>query len=174
MSQFQDFPPFYTLQLNAGTRARQLASWAELLRANHLDFVIEITGPRKPVMFSNPKINRELNSEFILALCGYLVDEGLGEWQTPNSQFLFYRRPINDWASAVHSWATKTGKIYSIESAFSVIHGDDSKGEIFHGIPNEIAFHALRALEKMNKCELIFRSSDATRDIMTCGVKFFS
>ena len=174
MSQFIDFPPFYTLQLNAATRSKQFGLWADLLREKHSDFVLELSSSSKPPIFVNKALGRELDPDFIRALCTNMIDNGLGEWLTVNARFLLYKRPIVDWAAAIHAWANKTGKINSIESAFSVIHGDESKGEAFHEIPNEIALHALRALEAQGKCELIFRSPQAASDIMACGVKFFS
>jgi ESCRT-II complex subunit VPS25 len=163
-----DFPPFYTLQLNPSTRAKQLDAWISVLRETHPGFIINVAD-REPV-FLNSKINRELSFDAQIVLCNYIRDQGLGEWISENSKFLFYKKSPSDWGIAIHSWADKTGKLNSIESAFSIIHGDDSKGEIFHGIPNEIALRGFKALEAKAKCELTFRE---TSDIMTCGVKFF-
>ena len=165
-----DFPPFYTLQLNPATRAKQFEAWSSVLRTSLPGFVINIDEQDDPV-FINKKISRSLSTEGKIELCSYLKDHALGYWLTPDSKFLFYRIPVEDWATAIHTWADKSGKINSIESVFSVINGDESKGEVFHGIPSEIALNAFRALEGRGKCELTFREPN---DMMSCGVKFFS
>jgi hypothetical protein len=73
----------------------------------------------------------------------------------------------------IHGWAIRFGKVNSIESAYSLIHGDDTRGEIFNSIPDSLALKALQTMETMGKCELKFLPPDNRLDITTCGVKFF-
>jgi ESCRT-II complex subunit VPS25 len=165
-----DFPPLYTLQLNPATRQKQLSIWAGVIRDSLPGFSIQVS--ERPGVFSNKTIGRELDPAFITALCEYLVAEGLAEWTVPKQTVLVFKRPLTEWASAIHSWAVACGKTSSVESAFSIVAGDDSKGQAFHGIPNELMLKALQELESQHKCELIFRG-DVQNDIMSCGVKFF-
>jgi len=120
-------------------------------------------------LFKNESVQRQLDSEFVLTLCEYLCERKLGEWLVDKSRFLFYRFPIPVWGDKIHEWAVKSGKINSIESAYSVIHGDDSEREEFHSIPHEIFLHALRYLQSKAKCELVGQGSDLGQ----LGVKFF-
>jgi ESCRT-II complex subunit VPS25 len=166
----RDFPPFYTLQLNIETRTKQLLAWSHIIRDEYPMFIVDLSGHLHEV-FTNSKLKRGLSPEFLESLCEFLVEQDLGEWIVKRSQFLTFKRSIGDWAALVHSWATKTGKINSIESVFGVFHGDDSRGELFHEIPNRVALRSLIALENLGKCELTFRTPD---DFMTYGVKFFA
>lgn len=170
MTNFSDFPPFYTLQLNPATRQKQLSLWSEIIGDSLPGFQVSLTDRLE--LFRNKSIGRELDSAFLTALCEYLVAEGLAEWLPGKQSVLAYKRSIPQWAALVHAWAVAYGKVNSIESAFSIAAGDDSKDQPFHGIPNAIILRALKELESQKKCELIFQS-EIESDIMTCGVKFF-
>ena len=160
------------LQSNAVTKAKQLDLWVQLMQDRFSGFYISLTEPYS--LFKNAEIKRELNESFISALCEHLRDRKLGDWlsREEKSIFLFYRFPIGTWAEKVHAWAVKTGKINSIESAYSIVHGNDSSGEVFAEIPHEILINALKALELQGKCELVMSYRGET-DITKIGVKFF-
>lgn len=156
---------------------RQLSTWAEILQTHLVGFVVNLNGEKNEV-FVNTKINREADIEFIKAICENLEHMNMGCWvfkdgHSSGGTFLVYKRKLEDWAMLFHEWAVRTGKINSIESTYSVINGEDSRSEPFHGIPDLLALKALRTLEAMGKCELSFRAPDVKDDIMSSGIKFF-
>jgi ESCRT-II complex subunit VPS25 len=166
---FYDFPPFFTLQLNPSTRNRQLETWAGIIRDKYSGFYI--TKGNTDELFDNERIKRRLDPNFISTLCDHLRVKGLGEWVS-DERFLVYKYSMSEWSDMIHNWAKKSGKINSIESVFGIVHGDDSRGELFHAVPDGIVMKALSSLEQRSKCELIFRTN-TPEDMMNCGVKFF-
>ena len=158
----------FRLQLHAGTRAKQLEIWERIMKERFSGYFISMNEPPFYRVFRNESIKRELDSQFALTVCEHLRERKLGEWQVANSKFLFYRFPIPDWGEKIHAWSVRIGKINSIESAYSIVHGDDSEEE-FRDLPNEIFLHALKWLESAGKCDLVGEHGD----ISSLGVKFF-
>ena len=144
--------------------------WSTILERPDAEYFISTTTPDN-MLFTNKTIDRQLSPSFIVELCKFLAAEGLGEWMTPQTRFISYKRSLADWGAVLHEWAVRTGKLNSVESVFSVVSGDDSKGEPFHDIPVEIVFKALKTLQASGKCEVVLLGDK--EDVGTAGVKFF-
>lgn len=149
--------------------------WGNILKERFTEFTIDMGGIKSEV-FINRRIGRELDPDFMVALCDSIQRANMGCWlssERSTGQFLLYKRPLSEWVGLIHGWAIRFGKINSIESAYSLIHGDDTRGELFHSIPDSLALKALQEMEAIGKCELVFLTPDNRIDITTCGVKFF-
>ncbi len=72
-------------------------------------------------------------------------------------------------ADAIYGFATRTGKLGSVETVFSLYSGEETRKEKFYGQPKECILGALKLLEMDRKAE-IFSSGD---DDPSAGVKFF-
>lgn len=107
-----------------------------------------------------------MDASFLITLCEYLKEESQGEWVVPRKTFLFYQKPLSVWAEDLLTWVHKWGKSNSIESLRGIVSGDDSKGEPFFGVPEEVILPALRIVESRKKCEIF-------QDAGSVGVKFF-
>ncbi len=152
--EFIDFPPLYTLQPNLESRSKQFRIWFDIIKFNRIKFI----GVNEvPPLFSNSKINRKLNREFILSLCDYLLREGYGEYRTPNrGEFLVYDKPLPDWATEIHRAVDARGG--GIESVV--------------GLGNEFNLEIkliLKIFEKYPNCEII----QSDNGIEFSGIKFF-
>ena len=65
------FPPFFTVQVNSDTRAKQLEAWCRLVldyHRAHKSYVLDTSEAQSSPLFSNQDINRILVS-LALLLC---------------------------------------------------------------------------------------------------------
>jgi len=70
-----NFPPFFTIQPNLDTRAKQIDGWRNLLLSyykHHKLYRLDITEAQSDVLFSNSTINRKLPVEGILLVLSSL------------------------------------------------------------------------------------------------------
>ena len=157
-----DFPPLFTLQPNLNSRKKQFGLGVGILQttaaAQYLFF-------ETSEIFHNARLGRRMEPALFLAFGDHLVSEKLGEWKSKGSMLLFYHKPLSDWATIVHDWATKWGKLNGVESLLSLRAEPE-----FREVPPELLLRAVETLEKMGKCEVFFQE---VRTVETCGVKFF-
>ncbi|KAK4872246.1 hypothetical protein RN001_016370 [Aquatica leii] len=164
------FPPFFTLQPHAETRARQISVWRTLI----LDYFrstkacsLDIREASRHLLFSNTSINRKLNAEFILAILSDLqrtqnaapIDKQRYRWE-------IYWHTLEEWGSIIYDYITSRGATNSVLTLFELTQGDDVQDEEFCGLETDVLIKALRTLEAQGKCELMLSDDQE-------GVKFF-
>lgn len=181
---FHRLPPFFTLQPHEGVRAKQLAMWRQLILdfcSSTRTFVIDISegGAATGVagkLFRNTDIQRQLTAEGRRAIAEHLVKEGAAAWgdaagdgknDADRHRLLVFWRSPREWADIVLRWVEETGRLGSVETVLSLVDGDISEGEAFHGVPRELMLHALQELERRGRAK-IFRGSGTHAE----GVKF--
>ena len=77
------FPPFFTVQQNSDTRAKQLEAWCDLVLDYHRakkSYVLDTSEAQSSHLFSNDELNRILVITFIpgrfdslIYICGALI-----------------------------------------------------------------------------------------------------
>nr|CAD7431041.1 unnamed protein product [Timema monikensis] len=138
------FPPFFTIQLHAETRSKQIAAWRTLVLEYHRSTkqsVLDIREVQRSPLFNNTSINN------------------LGQWY-------IYWHTLEEWGDMVYNWAQNNGMINTVCTLFELTQGDNTCDEEFHGLDTEVLIKALRTLEDEKKAEVIIFDE-------TQGVKFF-
>ncbi|KAF5294980.1 hypothetical protein FQR65_LT10623 [Abscondita terminalis] len=164
------FPPFFTLQPHAETRARQISVWRTLI----LDYcrstkicLIDIREASRHTLFSNTNINRKLNAQFLLTI---LIDLQRTQNADPidkqKFRWFIYWNTLEEWASIIYDYVSSRGANNSVFTLFELTQGDDVQDEEFSGLQTDVLIKALRALEAQGKCELMLSDDQE-------GVKFF-
>ena len=108
-----DFPPLYTLQPVATTRAKQLEVWRGLvLKACDEKAVTSLDLPTFPA-FTNDKIKRSLDMDGRRAVGDALVEAGLGEWEdaATKTRLRVSARSAEAWAALIYEWASQTARV---------------------------------------------------------------
>jgi len=180
---FFDFPAFFTLQSNEAIRAKQLGMWKQLVCdycAHHRLFIVNVLETSQVDVFRNAKLQRQLSSEGLSALASHMVTSGVAAWTdspdvgtenasaaSKHSRLLVFWRTPSEWADLVLQWVEGTGRIGSVETVTSLIDGDATEGEEFHGVPRELIMLALQGLEQRGRVT-IFRGTNTGGE----GVKF--
>lgn len=164
------FPPFFTLQPHAETRAKQVSAWKSLIldycRQNKL-YIIDVRESSQLPLFNNTTINRKLDESVIISILSELqksdnafaVDKNKFRWE-------IYWHTLDEWSSLIYDYVTSKGFQNSVLTLFELTQGDDVQDEEFYGLHNDLLVKALRLLESDKKCELILDDENQ-------GVKFF-
>lgn len=164
------FPPFFTLQPHAETRANQIAAWRSLvldyLRFNK-QFIIDIREAQHQTLFSNTAINRKLDTECLLAILSDLqrtqnaipLDKQRNRWE-------IYWHTLEEWAAIIYNYINSKGATNSVLTLFELTQGDEVQEEEFCGLDADVLIKVLRVLEAEGKCELMLFDDQQ-------GVKFF-
>ncbi|KAF5297825.1 hypothetical protein FQR65_LT09896 [Abscondita terminalis] len=164
------FPPFFTLQPHAETRARQISVWRTLI----LDYCrsrkicsIDIREASRHTLFSNTSIDRKLNAQILLTI---LTDLQRTQNADPIDKqkfcWLIYWHTLEEWASIIYDYVSSRGANNSVFTLFELTQGNDVQDEEFCGLGTDILIKALRTLEAQGKCELMLELDEE-------GVKFF-
>ncbi|KAL5032498.1 hypothetical protein BDV3_001057 [Batrachochytrium dendrobatidis] len=166
------FPPFFTHQPTLDTWHKQRQLWCDLVLSHSQHtrtFIIDVNesvGKLEP--FHNPKIQRSLSRESLVLILDHLVSVmKMAEWESKDkNRCLIYWRTPEEWASQVYTWVFNTGRTGTVCTTYEVFCGDETEGESFHGIPEEIIKKVLDVLAKQGKAQ-IFNSNDGNT-----GIKF--
>ncbi|GAB7338998.1 hypothetical protein MBLNU457_5666t1 [Dothideomycetes sp. NU457] len=175
------FPPFFTLQPNLGTLARQLALWSSLIQSycahNHL-FKLSLSSAVNSPLFHNSGINRRLDVLSIRRVLDYMMSaEGdrRAEWvptgkkSNPNenksSAWIYWRRP-EEWADAIHGWVDSTGQKGSVLTVYELRESDAVQSQEWIGMDEDMFRRCLDVLVKRGKAQVFGTDEEA-------GVKFF-
>lgn len=177
---YYDFPPMYTLQPNANTRAAQLDKWSSLLQsycAHHKLYRLSIPTAASSAIsssgdstsvFTNSKLSYTLKPDAAKAVVEHMRAEGRAEWISPTAQdgaYIYWRTP-NEWASLIEAWLEDTGQRAGVLTLFELREGDVTRGSDIHGMDEGVLRAALDVLVKKGKAK-IFGDQDSP------GVKFF-
>ncbi|GIY66002.1 vacuolar protein-sorting-associated protein 25 [Caerostris extrusa] len=153
------FPPFFTIQPNSDTRAKQLEAWKTLILDFHKSnkiYLLDITEAQASPLFSNKAINRKLNLEAISLILDELQKQGNVEWLDKQKQrcYVFWRTP-EEWGKMIYKWAENNGLTNTVCTLYEITNGDDSVNEEFHDLDQGVLKKALITLEKEGRAELI-------------------
>lgn len=166
------FPPFFTPQPNALTRASQLARWSSLIqtycRHGRIFRLTLIDALEKP-LFHNAKIKKRLSAKDAKHLIDYMVSEegdARAEWlgTEKSSAWIWWRKP-EEWATLIASWVEATGQKGSVLTLYELIEGEATEKQEFHGMDMEVMRKSLNTLAKKGKAQ-VFGEADQQ------GVKF--
>ena len=162
------FPPFFTLQPHAETRGKQLAAWRSLIldycQANGITSfdVQEISGTE---LFYNKEIKRKLTGEALAAVLEDLKAHGNLEWMDKAKRrcHIYWRTP-DQWGQLIYTFVKDHGMQNTVCTFYELTEGEDTQGQPFHNLDQELLIKALQTLELQKRAE-IFGGDE--------GVKFF-
>ncbi|XP_041975305.1 vacuolar protein-sorting-associated protein 25-like isoform X2 [Aricia agestis] len=165
-----NFPPFFTIQPQAETRAKQLEAWEHLItdyfKATKQS-TIDIREIQNISIFNNESISRKLSQESMLTILEYMakngkaapVDKSKNVWEV-------YWHSLDEWGNMVYDWASNNGLNNTVCTLFELREGENTVGEEFHGLDMNVLMKALKTLEVKGKCEVMDFDDNQ-------GVKFF-
>jgi ESCRT-II complex subunit VPS25 len=168
-AQFVDFPPFYTLQPVAATRAQQLKLWRrvvlEWFAANpaHKVLALDSFPP-----FANDKIERKLDAVGRKAVAQDLIESGHGAWQADNTTLYVYVKTPADWAAVIYEFVSSNGLQGAIYTLYELHSGDLTRATSIQGMEPTALLRALELLERAGKAQ-VFPNDES---IDETGVKF--
>ncbi|CAG9764743.1 unnamed protein product [Ceutorhynchus assimilis] len=165
-----NFPPFFTLQPHAETRAKQVQAWKSLI----LDYckkcklyLIDVREASNIPLFNNSGINRKLEQTVIVSILSELQKTGhAAPIDKPKNRWEIYWHTLEEWSSMIYDYVSNRGLQGSVLTLYELSQGDDVKDEEFYEMQQEVLIKVLQTLEKDRKCELILSDDDQ-------GVKFF-
>ncbi|KAJ8978792.1 hypothetical protein NQ317_015516 [Molorchus minor] len=164
------FPPFFTLQPHPETRHKQVAAWKSLILAycqKTKTYIIDVREATQFSLFNNSAINRKLEHNVIVSILSELqktgnaaaVDKAKNRWE-------IYWHTLEEWASMIYEYVSNSGMQNTVLTLYELVHGENSNGEEFNGMQQEVLLKVLKVLERERKCEVI------VEDDMQ-GAKFF-
>ncbi|KAF2771723.1 ESCRT-II complex, vps25 subunit [Teratosphaeria nubilosa] len=170
------FPPFYTLQLNLTTRARQLDLWSTLLTtyyAHHHLFRLNLSTP-PPDLFTSPTKARSLSPTNIRILLDHLASTGKVEWipaatkgQESHAVWVWWKS-AGEWADEVDGWVERTGQKGGVVTVYELLEEEDGavRGRSWVGMEETMLRKVLGILVKRGKAQVFGEAEGG-------GVKFF-
>lgn len=174
---YASFPPFYTLQPNLTTRARQLELWATLITgycAHHRLFRLSLSSPPAD-LFHNSTIARSLKTADIRAVLDYMSQPANGpaaEWIPPTARgetsttcYIYWKTPA-EWADLIYSFVEDTGQKGAVLTVYELREGEASLGKEWRDIDEALLRKVLNVLVKRGKAQIFGQEESA-------GVKFF-
>ncbi|CAK4032369.1 Hypothetical predicted protein [Lecanosticta acicola] len=172
---FAAFPPFYTLQPNLTTRARQLDLWSSLILsycAYHRLFKLSLSSPPQD-LFQNTSIKRSLKPNDIRAVLEYMSQSGrtvdfipsASRSEQSNTCWVYWRS-IGEWADTIYGWVDDTGQKGAVLTVYELREGEGVIGREWEGVEEEFLRKVLNVLVKRGKCQVFGQEEGA-------GVKFF-
>lgn len=163
------WPFFFTIQINADTRLKQLNMWANLTKdfckANKI-WRISKTFFKENVG-KNESINRRLTQEGIDIIFSYMRDIAKCAVQIGNEDYYIMWKSLQEWEDCFYDVVNKHHRVDSLETLEYLMNDEEMKNEEFFGIDKELLVKILTGLESKRKCSLL-------KDETGCyvGVKF--
>ncbi|KXS20920.1 ESCRT-II complex, vps25 subunit [Gonapodya prolifera JEL478] len=172
-----DFPPFFTLQPNPESRARQIQLWSELITRYCEDKQNLYIEPQEWLvrgeLFSNEKIKRSVSPQLLNAIFDELARQGRLEWvdSTPSSSspagaanraraVIWYRTP-DEWAVKMHEWCRATSKVGQVCTL-----GDFKESEAFQPLDSFAALRCYEAAKRLGRADYFVRGGEAAVKFM--------
>lgn len=168
---FTTFPPFYTLQPNLTTRARQLTLWSNLILsyfAHARSYRLSLSSPPAD-LFANQSIHRALSEPDIRAVLDYMSLPANGariEWIDGRSACWVFWRTLAEWADLIYGWVDETGQKGSVLTVYELREGEAVGSKEWVGMEEEMLRKVLGVLVKKGKAQVFGLDESA-------GVKFF-
>ncbi|XP_066919493.1 vacuolar protein-sorting-associated protein 25-like [Clytia hemisphaerica] len=169
-----NFPPFFTIQPNNATQAKQIEAWRALILSyykHNKEYRLDVTEAHNSVLFTNESIKRKLAMEDIVMVLDTLAKTGHVEWDNDKEKqrcFVMWRTP-DEWGEQIYKWIGDNGMLDTVCTLYELHSGDDTTNEEFHGIDINVLLKALEALERRGKAQ-VFTAQDPSE----VGVKFFA
>lgn len=165
------FPPFFTLQPVQETREKQLAIWTELVMGwcnHHKVKTLTVGDPALNPLFRNATIDRQLDGEGVKAVLDAVQAAKYGQWED-DARSRFSISPVSYamLASAIYAYAERYNLIDNVATVEELSAGDETSGEIFHGLSPTLIEGALKSLEAGGRAVLV--PGDSASEL---GVKF--
>ncbi|KAH9169866.1 ESCRT-II complex vps25 subunit [Lactarius sanguifluus] len=167
-------PPFFTQQPNTATQAGFTEQWTRLLLAyarHRRLFTLrledaEVPGGEWDEVLRNPRINKRLMPNHLVHLLDVMVNKDLAVYEPVKQTraVLLYWRSPEEWADALHEWATNTGQLNTILTFYEI--SDPPVPSALSGIPESLLRGAIAVLAKSGRAQLISISDGD-------GVRFF-
>jgi len=163
-----DFPPFFTIQKNSDTKAKQIEAWCSLVLSyhqHHKIFKLHVSDAVQSPLFCNKAIDRRLPKEGVMEVLETLCKKGNVLWddKAKNSCLVLWKT-VEQWADLIYSWVSRTGLANSVCTLHEITQGTSTTSEQFYGLEDWLLDRALKSLQSRGKAELIGDE----------GVKFFS
>ncbi|GAB7365526.1 hypothetical protein MBLNU230_g6599t1 [Neophaeotheca triangularis] len=174
---YTSFPPFYTLQPNITTRARQLTLWSQLVLSycsHHRIFRLPLSS-LPPDLFTNRTISRSLSAADTMALLTWMSlpeNQSRVEWVPPaakgekSSACWVLWRSLGEWADVLYGWVEETGQKGSVLTVYELREGEAIGGREWVGMDEELLQKVLGVIVKRGKAQIFGQEESA-------GVKFF-
>ncbi|KAF2857540.1 ESCRT-II complex, vps25 subunit [Piedraia hortae CBS 480.64] len=167
---YTTFPPFYTLQSNLQTRARQLelwTSWILMYCAHHRVYKLSLASPPSE-LFGNSKIKRGLKPSDCVTVLEHMAKvEGRVEWLDKTKRFCYVHWKLPDeWADVILKWIEDTGQKGSVLTVYELRESDAVRNMEWRDMDEDLLKKVLGVLVKKGKAQ-IFGQQDGL------GVKFF-
>ena len=168
---YTTFPPFYTLQPNLTTRARQLTLWSQLILsyfAHARSHRLSLSSPPAN-LFANPSIHRALSEPDIRAVLDYMSLPANGariEWIDGKSACWVFWRTLAEWADLIYGWVDETGQKGSVLTVYELREGEAVGAKEWVGMEEEMLKKVLGVLVKKGRAQIFGQDEGA-------GVKFF-
>ncbi|KAF2156130.1 ESCRT-II complex component [Myriangium duriaei CBS 260.36] len=177
------FPPFFTLQPNITTQARQLALWSSLIQsycAHNRIFRLSLVEALEGPLFHNARVSRRLDLRSARRVVDWMSGpdgDRRAEWCTStakksrdteegkNAAWIYWRRP-EEWADLVYGWVDGTGQRGSVLTVYELREGEEAGRQEWTGMDEDMFRRCLDVLVKRGKAQ-IFGAEDGA------GVKFF-
>lgn len=174
---YTTFPPFYTLQPNLTTRARQLELWSSLITSYCAHLCVFRLSPSNPPphLFSNAMAKRSLNTTSIRAVLDYMSKPENGsriEWIPPTAKgqqsdsCYVWWRSAGEWADLIYGWVEETGQKGSVLTIYELRESDAVKGKEWREMDEGMLRKVLGVVVKRGKAQ-VFGQAEGE------GVKFF-
>lgn len=133
-----NFPPFFTPQPNALTRAAQLRQWSSLVQSycrHHRLFKISLIDAVDTPLFHNARLKKRLGSKDAKDIVDYMVSrEGdeRAEWTGADkaSAWIWWRKP-EEWASVVEGWVDETGQKGTVLTFYELVEEKQRRHKSF-------------------------------------------
>ncbi|XP_055533869.1 vacuolar protein-sorting-associated protein 25 [Wyeomyia smithii] len=163
-----NFPPFFTVQSHAKTKMQQLSTWKSLILdyQKHCKQAVLNINEDSP-LFVNDTVSRKLPLEGRLWLMEELVKTGnAAAVDKRKQQWEIYWHTLDEWSTLIYDWAVANGMTNTVCTIYELVAGENTAGEEFHGLNQDVFKKALQVLEAKGKCEIIAFDDNE-------GVKFF-
>jgi ESCRT-II complex subunit VPS25 len=141
------FPPFYTLQPNKDSQAKQLSLWKDYVLGWHKTNKQSTLVISEWPLFENDKINRKLSLADRQAVVDHIVRGGNGEWEDPTAKLrcTIFSTTIDDWAAKIYKWVSDKGMLDDPYTLYEIRCGEDQELADFYEM-DEITFNRAIAL----------------------------
>ena len=163
-----EFPPFFTIQKNADTKAKQMEAWCALVLSFHKHnkvLRIRLADIHSTALFHNSKIDRKLSLEGVKQVLDELHKKGNLKWEDKNkTSCVILWRTMNQWADVMYNWVMDNGAVNTVFTVLELCQGPDYENEEFHGLEDWFLIDIIKVLQDRGKAEMIGDE----------GVKFFS
>ncbi|KAH8825408.1 ESCRT-II complex vps25 subunit [Flagelloscypha sp. PMI_526] len=155
--------PFFSQQRGLETSATALEQWSRILLgyARHRNmFFISLEDAEKAEgdwseIVRNARINRKLSPSYLSNILQTMISRKLAAWEPSNqtrTAILYWRLP-EEWAEALHEWATSTAQLNTIMTLYDIT--DPPVHSPVAGIPVPLLRNAIEILGRTSRAQTI-------------------